>query len=193
MIKSTHTEIVQKQQTIFATLYKTFGTPLMKFIFKHIGAEQDAAEEIFGKTVAAAWKGFGTFEHKSQFFTWICRIALNKIADYYRSQINERSRFVAPILEDIANIEDKNLTPEENLVLLELRVSIRQCFDTLPVDTKKLLYLRYWEELTIKEIAREMNVSERSVECKIYRAKQLLKQIVYIKHPEIVENFISEN
>lgn len=173
-------------------VYQKFGTPLMKFIFKRMGADQDAAEEIFAKTIAAAWKGFGTFKHKSSYFTWICRIALNKIADYYRGQVNERSRFVAPFLEDIANIEDKNLTPEEDLVLQELRVSIRNCLNMLPDETRNLLYLRYWESLTIKQIAKRLNISERSIEGKIYRGKRLLKEALSIKHPEIAENYTSE-
>jgi RNA polymerase sigma-70 factor, ECF subfamily len=192
MSRNTHREQDQKLKTVFAAVYKTFGTPLMKFIFKRLGADQDVAEEIFAKTIDSAWKGFGTFKYKSSYFTWICRIALNKIADYYRGQINERSRFVAPLLEDIANIEDKNLTPEEDLVLQELRVSIRDCLNTLPTDTRKLLYLRYWESLTIKQIAKELNVTERSVEGKIYRGKLLLKKILMVEHPEIVGNYSSD-
>lgn len=189
MQKSTRTIRGQNTKHIFEALYKKFGTPLMKFIFKRMGADQDVAEEIFAKTVAAAWKGFTTFENKSSYFTWICRIALNKIADYYRGQVHERSRFVAPILEDIANIEDKNLTPEEDFVLQELRVSIRHCLNALPTDTRNLLYLRYWEELTIKQIAQRLNLSERSVEGRIYRGKLLLKKVLVIDHPEVTKNF----
>jgi len=191
MANFTRTKRVQNTDQVFSYLYKKFGTPLMKFIFKHLGANQDAAEEIFAKTIEAAWKGFGTFKNKSTYFTWICRIALNKMADYYRGQINQRSRFVVPLLEDIANIEDNTLTPEEDLVLKEIRISIRNCLNTLPGETRNLLYLRYWEELTIKQIAKNLNLSERSVEGKIYRGKQLLKRVLSIEHPEIAENYIS--
>jgi RNA polymerase sigma-70 factor, ECF subfamily len=187
MARITRTKQFQNPNHIFVSVYQKFGTPLMKFILKRMGADQDAAEEIFAKTMAAAWKGFGTFEYKSSYFTWICRIALNKIADYYRGQINERSRFVAPFLEDIANIEDKNLTPEEDLVLQELRVSIRNCLNVLPSETRNLMYLKYWEQLTIKQIAKRLHLSERSVEGKVYRGKQLLKKVLSLEHPEIAK------
>ncbi len=192
MQRSTRITKGRSTKHIFETLYINFGTPLMKFIFKRMGADQDVAEEIFAKTMAAAWKGFSTFENKSSYFTWVCRIALNKIADYYRGQVHERSKFVAPILENIANIEDKNLTPEEDLVLQELRISIRHCLNSLPKKTRNLLYLRYWEDLTIKQIAKQLQMSERSVEGKIYRGKQFLKKIFEEKYPDTAKVYTKE-
>jgi len=175
--------------TRFEKVYKKVASPLLKFIAKRIGRDEDVVNEIFTNTVSAAWKSFKTFEHKSSYFTWVCRIALNKIADYYRGQINERSRFVAPFLEDIANIEDKSLSPEEEYALQELRVSIRKCLDILPTEKRNLLYLRYWEGLTIKKIAKRFGVTERVIEGKIYRAKKVLKQI--LQSEEVVSPRIS--
>src|SRR3989344_3903145 len=110
----------------FDAIYKSLSTPLYKFIAKRIGVKPQIAEEVFQETMTAAWKGWNTFKHKSNYFTWICRIALNKIADYYRGQVNERSRFVAPFLEEIAFIEDNRILPEEKLALDDLRFSIRK-------------------------------------------------------------------
>lgn len=162
----------------FENIYKSVSKPVIRFIAKRIGRDERAVDEVFSNTISAAWKGFNTFEHKSSFFTWICRIALNKIADYYRGQVHERSKFVAPILEDIANIEDCGLKPEESYMLQELRVSVRRCLDILPTEKRNLLYLRYWKDMTIKKIAKTLNVPERVVEGKIYRAKKLLKKII---------------
>lgn len=170
--------------TRFDSYYKKFSKPLFKFIAKRLGAKPQATEEVFEETMVAAWKGFNTFQHKSTYFTWICRIALNKIADYYRGQINERSKLVAPILEEIAYVEDTNISPEEYLALQDLRVSLRNCLNLLPNKKRNLLYLRYWEEMSVKEIAKIMGMSERSVEGKIYRSKQLLKRLVESEEPE---------
>lgn len=169
----------------FVIAYKSIALPLMKFIVKRLGGNQEAAEEVFSRTVSAAWEGWNTFEHKSKFFTWICRIALNKIADYYRQEIHQRSVMVAPFLEEIAEFKKDELTPEEKLILDELRISIRSCITLLPDEKRKLLYLRYWKEMTIIQIAKTLGVSERSVEGKIYRAKQNLKEILNVEYPEI--------
>ena len=176
--------------TRFDPLYKQLAKPVFKFIAKRIGASPHATEEVFEETMVAAWKGFKTFNYKSSYFTWVCRIALNKIADYYRGQVHERSKFVAPFLEEIANIEDNCLSPEEQMALDDLRVSIRNCLNILPGEKRNLLYLRYWEKLTIKEIAKRTGSSERKVEGKIYRAKQSLKTIFEEEYPETSKAYV---
>jgi len=184
------TTIVEKGS--FDTIYKKLSSPLFKFIAKRIGAKPQVAEEVFEETITAAWKGWSTFKHKSSYFTWICRIALNKIADYYRGQIHERSRFVAPILEEIAYIEDQNILPEEKIALDELRFSIRKCLDLMPSEKRNLLYLRYWEELSVKQIAKQLNTSERAIEGKIYRARQTLKEHFLSEEPETSKAYIKK-
>jgi RNA polymerase sigma-70 factor (ECF subfamily) len=169
----------------FVIAYRSIALPLMKFIVKRLGGNKEVAEEVFAKTIAAAWEGWNKFEHKAKFFTWICRIALNKIADYYRQEIHQRSVIIAPFLEEIAEFKRDELTLEEKLILDELRISIRSCIALLPDDKRNLLYLRYWKEMTIAQIAKTLGVSERSVEGKIYRAKQNLKEILNLEYPEI--------
>ena len=176
----------------FESVYKRISKPVFKFIAKRIGAKQQITEEVFEETMTAAWKGWNTFKHKSSYFTWICRIALNKIADYYRGQVNERSKIVAPFLEQIAYVEDENISPEEKLALQDLRVSIRNCLNILPSEKRNLLYLRYWEELSIKQIANQFGTSERAIEGKIYRAKHLLKNVFEEKYPEMSKIYSKE-
>lgn len=158
----------------------------MKFLVKKMGGNQEAAEEVFSRTVFAAWKGWHTFENRSEYFTWICKIGLNKMADYYREQINERSHLVAPALELLGNIPDKQLTPEEKTILLELRASVKECLYLLPERKRQLLYFRYWQQLSLKEIGEILGVSERAAEGKLYRARVDLQKIIQSKHPELV-------
>lgn len=169
----------------FAHLYKRYSLPLMKFLIKKMGGEKEAAEEVFSQTVEAALKGYGTFRHKSSYFTWVCKIALNKMADYYRNQINERSRLIAPAFEGLANIGSSELSPEEKFALCELRRHLLECLNLLPYQTRRLLYLKYWRDLSHREIAEIVGSTERAIEGKIYRAKQILRDIVNQKHPEL--------
>lgn len=158
----------------------------MKFLVKRMGGDLQAAEEVFSRTISAAWGGWHTFRHKSSYFTWLCRIALNKMADYYRDQVNDNSRWVLPVLEKFAEADTKELTPLEKLSLAELRAAMRECLSLLPDESRRLLQFRFWHDMTIKEIAIVTGTSERAVEGKIYRAKQLLKRILREQHPEFV-------
>lgn len=167
----------------FELVYRDLALPLMKFLVKRLGGNTLAAEEVFSDTVFAAYKGWHTFEHKSSYFTWICKIGIHKIADYYRKQIHEQSRIVAPLLEEIADSGSENLSFEERLILREVQSKVKECLMLLPEEKRRLLYLRFYKELSVKKIAQIMGVSERSVEGKIYRAKNELKMILS-KEPE---------
>ena len=162
----------------FQVIYKKLALPLTKFIVKRVGGDQDAVEEVFSRTLEAAWKGWNSFEHKSTYFTWLCRIALNKAADYYRDQVNERSRIITPTFKRLAEYKSSELSPEEYLVLEELKVGVNDCLNLLPYKTRRLLWLRYWKELTLFEIAKMMGISERAVEGRLYRARATMEEII---------------
>lgn len=174
----------------FAFLYKQFNLPLMKFIVRKVGGNQEAAEEVFSQTVEAALKGWYTFEHKSSYFTWICRIALNKMADYYRHQIHERSKLIAPTFEMLADIGSHYLSPEEKMALDELKMCVLECIRLLPSEKRRLLYLKYWKELSHKEIGKIMGLTERAVEGQLYRAKQALRQVLQEKYPDLTPAYL---
>ncbi|MDO8570406.1 MAG: sigma-70 family RNA polymerase sigma factor [Candidatus Daviesbacteria bacterium] len=176
---------IPKTPRSFELLYRKHALPLMKFLIKKTGGNQFMAEEVFSSTFLAAWKGFHTFEQKSKFFTWLCRIALNKAADYYRDQIHYESHLIAPALIDIANIKDKNLTPEEKASLDEIRNCVHDCLNLLSDEKRNLLYLRYWKDMTIKGIAETFDISERSAEGKVYRAKLAFREVITKKYPNI--------
>lgn len=169
----------------FEMAYKDAALPLMKFLVKRMGGDTQAAEEVFSRTAEAALKGWYSFEYKSSFFTWVCRIGLNKIADYYRDQINDRSRLIYPLFKDLANIEDKNLTPEERFAIEELRAQLKECLELISPEKRQLLQFRYWEDLTTKGIAERLGISERAAEGQLYRARLALKEVIDQKYPDL--------
>ncbi len=156
----------------FDYLYKKFSPILYKFIAKRLGKNASVVEEIVEDTFVAAWKSYSTFEHKSSYFTWLCRIALNKIADYYHDQINHNSRFIVPLLDSLNLIDTKNLTPEESLTLKELCNSVNDCLNLMPHEKRQLLCFRYWKHYSYQKIAFILGLSERAVEGRLYRAKE---------------------
>lgn len=169
----------------FELAYRAVAKPLMRFIIRKMDGDIQAAEEVFSRTALAALKGYHAFEHKSSYFTWICKIALNKTADYYRERINDRSKFIAPTLEGLAKIPSPALSAEEKLALQQLKQAVYECLLLLPEDKRRVLYLKYWKDLSHKEIAKKLGTTERAVEGKIYRARQLLKGVILLKHPDL--------
>ena len=165
------------QSRRFDTLYKKFSSPLFKFIAKRLGKDQTAVEEVFEETVVAGWRGFKTFKHKSSYFTWLCRISLNKISDYYRDQVNEKSKIIVPLIDSLTYIDEGNLSPEESLALKELRSSVNNCLNLLPYEKRQLLWFRYWKDYSYRQIGKILGISERAVEGRLYRAKEEFEKV----------------
>jgi RNA polymerase sigma-70 factor (ECF subfamily) len=161
----------------FEKVYKEFYLPLTKFVMKRMGASEKEAEEVVEETAVAAWKGWNTFRHKSSYFTWLCRIALNKIADYYHDQINSRSKIVVPLIEALTETDSKSLSPEEALVLKDLKKSVNGVLNLMSPEKRRLLQFKYWYDMTYEEIGKILGISERAVEGKIYRAKHEFSKI----------------
>jgi RNA polymerase sigma factor (sigma-70 family) len=161
----------------FEKVYRKLALPLTKFVAKRIGRDQEAVDEVLSATMVAAWRGWHTFRHKSSYFTWLCRIALNKIADYYHDQVNERSGIVVPLIDAITQTDQKSLSPEEILALKELRGSVNNCLNLLPYEKRRLLWFRYWLDLSYEQIGKILGVSERAVEGKLYRAKSSFAKV----------------
>ena len=155
----------------FEAELKRLLLPLKKFIYKRIGSDTNAVEIVISDTLTAGWQGYKKFKHKSTYFTWLCRIALNKIADYYRDQVHERSRIVVPTLKAMSLIEATDIDPVERMALQELSDSVNAVLNKLPPEKRKLLWFRYWKDLTYSQIAKMLNISERAVEGRLYRAK----------------------
>lgn len=167
----------KKAPQSFVTIYKELALPLTKFVMKRMGASEDKVEEVVEETVVAAWRGWNTFRHKSSYFTWLCRIALNKISDYYRDQVNSRSKIVVPLIEALTETDSKSLSPEESLVLKDLKKSVNGVLNLMSPEKRKLLQYRYWYDMTYEEISKILGVSERAVEGKIYRAKHEFEKV----------------
>jgi RNA polymerase sigma-70 factor (ECF subfamily) len=168
----------------FTKFYKKFSTPLFRFIAKRIGANEDLTTEIFEETIVAAWKGLKTFRHKSSYFTWLCRIALNKIADYYHDQVHRNSRIVVPLIDSLTDIDTKSLSPEENMALSELKASVNSCLNLLPYEKRRLLWFRYYMDLSYEQIGKLLGISPRAVEGRLYRAKDSFARVYTSKPPE---------
>ena len=156
----------------FSALYTKFGKPLLKFLVKRYNLELETAEEIAQEAWLAAFKSYNTFNNKSTFFTWVCKIAMFKTADYYRKFVNRRSGLVSPTLEHLNNLIDPQVTPEEFASLEDMSFKIRDCLNLLPEKYKMVLWLRYYKQYSYSEMAKELNMSERAVEGTLYRAKK---------------------
>ncbi|MBT2681791.1 sigma-70 family RNA polymerase sigma factor [Bacillus sp. ISL-35] len=149
-----------------------YGKEILQLAFSYVKNKQiaeDLTQEIFVK----CYKSLHTFSGNSKFRTWLWRIASNHCKDYLKSWYNKNvfATDYQPIYDSIQwdGVEERVIQDE---VDGELAAAVMD----LPADYREVIYLFYFEELTIKEISSITEIKENTVKTRLKRAKELLKE-----------------
>lgn len=123
---------------------------------------RELAEDIFQETFIKAIVTIkqGRYTESGKFRAWISRIAHNLIIDHFRQEKNENtvSNDEAPI--DLLNNSSLcDGTIEDEMVRIQITSDIRKLISFLPESQREVLEMRYYQDLSFKEIADHTGVS----------------------------------
>lgn len=124
--------------------------------------DQDVANDIFQDTFVKIITKLqeGKYSDSGKFGYWIIRIAHNVIMDWYRLQKN--SHIIEPKDNNLSNLRalsilDKNR--EDEIVKDQILQDVRHMMDNLPAPQREVVYMRFYQDLPLKEIAEITGVS----------------------------------
>lgn len=176
-----HTQIKlakQGNQIAFNFLLDSFWGNVYAFLLQKTQNENDA-EDITIQTFSKAFDKIKTFNEEYQFKTWLLTIAKNIHIDFLRKKKSsitietskDQEKEAYKVIDDAPSPEDKIIT-EQNLAKL-LR-DIKQ----LKPKYQEVINLRFFQELSYKEIAEKIDEPINNVKVKLLRAKKLLAEII---------------
>jgi RNA polymerase sigma-70 factor (ECF subfamily) len=132
---------------------------------------QDLAQEI----LLQAWRSLPKFEGRSTAATWFYRVALNTAMNWHRKDQPRRSR-QQPFLEVHAATND-GFDSGEQAQQRETVEQLYRAIHQLP-KTNAALVLLYLDELSYREMAEVLGISESNVGVKLNRAKKALSELM---------------
>jgi len=142
---------------------------LKNFIAKKVSNPEEA-EEIFQETLVSASKCLELYSGKSSFFTWLCGIAKHEISDFYRKKRIKTILFSRlPWLENLAS---EALGPEQIVLREEAIKKIEKTLKSLSEGYQQVLRLKYYQGLSVKEIAQQLNETVKAIESRLSRARK---------------------
>ncbi|MCK9156167.1 MAG: sigma-70 family RNA polymerase sigma factor [Paludibacteraceae bacterium] len=124
--------------------------------------DRDLANDLFQETFIKAITTIkqGRYTEKGKFVSWITRIAHNLIIDYFRRERNEHTVSNDDSDVDLFNdIKLYNDSIEDNMVKEQVFADIINLVEHLPENQKEVLKMRFFEDLSFKEIADNTGVS----------------------------------
>lgn len=129
------------------------------FVVRDHDIADDIFQETFVKVITKLQQGLYTDSGKFMF--WITRIAHNCIMDWYRLQ---QSSHIIEVTEDndlqnLKSLSVMDTSKEAEMINEQILIDIKRMVDTLPTTQREVVYMRYYQQLSFKEIAELTGVS----------------------------------
>ena len=165
-------------QKAFNYLLDSFWDDVYGFQLKRVRNENDA-EDITIQTFSRAFDRINTYNEAFSFKTWLITISKNIHIDLIRKEKRSIPTITAEDDEDtVMEILDESPSAEDKLIIEQNLAKLLRDIKKLKPHYQKVINLRYFQELSYKEISRELNEPINNVKVKLLRAKKLLADII---------------
>jgi RNA polymerase sigma factor (sigma-70 family) len=156
----------------FEILLTRHKSRVFAFIMSKI-KNRDLSEDIFQDTFIKVINSLqkGKYNEEGKFLPWMMRIAHNLMIDHFRKEAKMRK--VRPTAEfDIFDVlDDGNKNQEEVMMQTQVHADLKVLIEQLPEDQKEVLKMRYFEDLSFKQIS---NLTETSINTALGRMRYAL-------------------
>ncbi|WP_291778926.1 sigma-70 family RNA polymerase sigma factor [Cecembia sp.] len=181
--------VIEKDQQAFAALMKRYKKAVYFMILKMI-RDADDAEDLTMEAFAKAFKNLHKFKKDYTFSTWLFRIATNNTIDFIRKKKLKTMSLNTTMSDDSGNavnidVEDDDNNPQDEFIRSQRIEMVRIFVDKLPAKYRKLVQLRYFDELSYEEIAQELEKPLGTVKAQLHRSRELLYEIAQGKERHI--------
>jgi RNA polymerase sigma-70 factor (ECF subfamily) len=153
----------------FAVLLQRYRQPILNFVYRLLG-DATEAEDVAQDVFVSAYRHLADYDPRRQFSTWLFTLARNAAID----RLRYRQRHPTEPMSDIVAASPAR-GPSDEVAVNDLGRHIAAAIQSLPEDQRTAIVLAEYHDLSQAEIAKIMDCSVKSVESRLYRAKQILR------------------
>lgn len=170
-------------QQAYAELMRLYRDSIYFMLIK-IVKNSDDAEDLTLETFGKAFRYLDKYTPQYAFSTWLYRIAVNNSIDYIRHKNNSPQYIDDDLFTGTAEqLIDRSQTnpsptPEEEVIVKQRMQMLRSAVQQLPEKYRKVIELRYYDELSYEEISDMLNITLSNVKIQLLRAKNMLSQLM---------------
>jgi len=170
------------RQKSYAVLMERYRNSIFHMMLKMVNNREDADDltlEAFGK----AFNKLHSYAPRYAFSTWLFKIAINNCIDHIRKKRLKMLSIDDPIEPNSehdysTNIRSTALDPEERFIREQRLTLMRTVLKQLNLKYRLMIELRFFEELSYEEIAKELDIPLGTVKAQLFRAKEILYNIL---------------
>ena len=164
-----------EKEEIFNELLRDYQDKIYRLCCYYVKNEEDR-KDLLNDIYYRIWRNLYSFKHRSSISTWIFRISVNSCIDFIRKE-TKRKHVMANVEINEETAIDKSENIEKDFIASERIQMLYSCIDRLSLLDKTLISL-YLEELSYKEIAEIVGITEKNVGVKLFRIKKSLNEFL---------------
>ncbi len=164
------------EEIAYTLLLNTFWKDVHRFLDRKTNDENEA-EDITIRTFARAFDKIDSYDENYKFKTWLLTIANNLLIDQLRKK---KAETISIHKKDVEahKIKDEEPTPADKLIIEQNLAQLLAYIKQLKPHYQEIINLRFFQEMSYKEIAKETGEPMNNVKVKLLRAKKLLAEII---------------
>lgn len=161
-------------------LYETFRDSIYYQIYKTVDNDVELAEDLTQDTFIEILETIGQLQEPAAFVTWSKQIAYHKCTGYFKKRkeilLDENEDGYSAF--DTVQEDREEFIPDEALDKEDLKQTIQNMINDLPEEQRSAILLRYFNEISVKEIAQIQGVTEGTVKSRLNYGRKAIKQAV---------------
>lgn len=158
----------------FDRMVEQFHEPIRRLVFRLLGW-RDGADDVVQEVFLSAWAAWPRFGNKECPALWLKRIAVNKFRSRLRREAVRRRWFNWLFA---SSLGERAEAMEDSLAARERAGRVRSAIDSLGRRYREVSVLHYLEQMDVAEIAEVTGVRRNTVEVRLHRARQQLKEML---------------
>lgn len=173
----------QMTEEELSQLMDEYGTELLRLCFMYLKDHQ-LAEDAVQETFLKVYTKYASFRGNSSVKTWITSIAMNVCRDYMRKKSYKERPLLLPDSIDEQNAYEEKLINENAVSFgstnedLDSKIAVLNAVSELPEIYRKTILLYYYSGLSTEEIAKVLKCAKATVNVRLKRARDMLKNIL---------------
>jgi RNA polymerase sigma-70 factor, ECF subfamily len=164
--------IIHDREKLIDQLMDEYGESLLHLTYSYVG-NREVAEDLTQEIFVKCYQRLDQYQKRSSLKSWMWRIAINHCKDYLRSWHHKH----IVVSDEKVKYSASQETEVENQVIQRFEdEELVKAVWSLPDTYKEVIYLYYFEELSIKEISYLTKVNQNTIKTRLKRAKEILKE-----------------
>ncbi|MHC4212499.1 MAG: sigma-70 family RNA polymerase sigma factor [Planctomycetota bacterium] len=167
---------IQGNHQAFGAIVSRYQSLVCAITFSATG-DLEKSEELAQQAFVNVWQNLKQLQDLTKFQAWLCVTTRNVIRNFFRSQQRTAKR-TQKTVENLIEAKSKMADPAEQAATKEQKAVLQNALEKISETYREPLVLFYRQEKSVKEVARQLELSEEAARQRISRARKMLREQV---------------